>query len=456
MRDFGYNLEKLGIKSMPSPARHWVPAPLEQAIQAQAARYRALTSAQLEAEVEHLLEQHEQFMDRECLSFYAGTNIMNPRAAKFLSAGVGSRPSLGYPGDKYETGLQYAEQLEIIVTELLKELFRCDYVEFRVGSGSLANLYTYMACTKPGDRIMAFSEAAAGHVTHHAAGAAGLYGLEIHEVPYNATQMTVNLEALARRAQELQPRLIIIAGSMCLFPYPVAAVREIADQVGAWLMYDAAHMSGLIAGGEFQQPLAEGAHVMTSSTYKSFGGPPSGMILTSSAELAERLDKIAYPGLTANFDLSKTAALIIAALDLRDFGREYARMCIANAQALAQALHERGCPVYGVAGKGFTASHHLAIPAAQFGGGTTASRHLEKANLLTSGIGLPLPPVVGDYNAIRLGTQEITRWGLQPGDMPVVADFIARILVKEEPPERVKPEVSAFRQRFQTLHFVRS
>jgi glycine hydroxymethyltransferase len=130
-------------------------------------------------------------------------------------------------------------------------------------------------------------------------------------------------------------------------------------------------------------------------------------------------------------------------------------MCIANAQALAQALHERGCPVYQVAGKGFTASHHVALPAAQFGGGTTASRHLEKANLLTSGIGLPLPSVAGDYNAIRLGTQEITRWGLRPGDMLTVADFITRILVKGEPPEQVKPEIIAFRQQFQTLHFVR-
>jgi glycine hydroxymethyltransferase len=242
---------------------------------------------------------------------------------------------------------------------------------------------------------------------------------------------------------------------MCLFPYPVAAVREIADTSGAWVMYDAAHMSGLIAGGEFQQPLAEGAHIMTSSTYKSFGGPPAGMILTNSPHLAERLDKIAYPGLTANFDLSKTAALIIACLDLREFGRDYARMGIANAQALAQALASGDCPVYHVPGQGFTASHHIAIPAADFGGGTQASRHLEKANILTSGIGLPLPPVAGDYNAIRLGTQEITRWGMCPQDMPAIARLICRVLVEKEPPEQVKPDVVTFRQGFQTLHFVR-
>ena len=100
-----------------------------------------------------------------------------------------------------------------------------------------------------------------------------------NEVPYDPSRMTIDLDELTRQAREIKPRLIIVGGSMCLFPYPVAAVREIADSVGAWVMYDAAHMSGLIAGGEFQQPLAEGAHVITSSTYKSFGGPTSGMIL---------------------------------------------------------------------------------------------------------------------------------------------------------------------------------
>jgi glycine hydroxymethyltransferase len=409
----------------------------------------------MEAEVEHLLAQHEQFKDRECLSLNAWTISMNPRAARLLASGERSRPSLGYPGDKYDTGLQSAEHLEIMVAELLTELFRCDYVEFRVGSGSLANLYAYMACAKPGDRIMAFSEAAAGHVTHHSAGAAGLYGLEIHEVPYDPGRMTIDLDELSRQVREIKPRLIIVAGSMCLFPYPVAAVREIADSVGAWVMYDAAHMSGLIVGGEFQQPLAEGAHLMTSSTYKSFGGPPSGVVLTNSAELAEKLDRIAFPGLTANFDLGKTAALIIACLDLREFGREYARACIANARTLAEALDNGGCPVYQVAGRGFTESHQIAIPAATFGGGTTASRLLEKANILTSGIGLPVPPVAGDYNAIRLATQEITRWGMQPEDMPEVADLICRVLVKNEAPEQVRPQVVTLRQRFQQLHFVR-
>ena len=435
--------------------RPWVPAELERAIEERAAHYRALSSDALETELRELLARHEQYMDRECVSLYAGTNVMNPRAAALLSSSIGSRPSLGYPGAKYEMGMRYAEQIEIIAAELLKELFGCAYAEFRVGSGSLANLYAFMACSRPGDRIMAFADTAAGHVTHHQAGAAGLYGLEIHEVPFDAAQMSIDLDGLRREAERLRPRMILVAGSMCLFPYPVAAVREIADSVGAYVMYDAAHMSGLIAGGAFQQPLAEGAHLMTSSTYKSFGGPPAGMVLTNDPELARRLDAIAYPGLTANFDLSKTAALVVAMLDLREHGRDYARMCIANAQALAAALERAGCPVHRVEGRGHTASQHVALHAHAYGGGTKASRLLERANLLASGIELPLPPVPGDFNAVRLGTQEITRWGMRPEHMGQLAELLARVLVRGEEPERVRPDVVAFRRQFQELHFVR-
>ena len=144
--------------------RPWVPQQSTEFYEEHAARYRQLAPREFESEVAKALTQHERFMDRECISLYAGTNIMNPRAARFLSASVGSRPSLGYPGDKYETGLRYAEQIEIMAAELLKRIFKCHYVEFRVGSGSLANLYAYMACTRPGDRIMVLPTSAANQL----------------------------------------------------------------------------------------------------------------------------------------------------------------------------------------------------------------------------------------------------------------------------------------------------
>ena len=435
-------------------SRPWVPQQLVDFYDEHAARYRKLAPREFESEVAKVLAQHERFMDHECISLYAGTNIMNPRAVRFMSSSVSSRPSLGYPGDKYETGLGYAEQIEIMAVEILKRIFKCRYVEFRVGSGSLANLYAYIACTKPGDRIMVLPASAAGHVTHQTEGAAGLYGLEVHPIPFDGVRMEVDLIGLEREAKRLRPRLIILGGSLALMPYPVQATRKLADELGAYLMFDAAHLSGIIAGGKFQQPLVEGAHLMTCSTYKSFGGPVGGLVLTNEPHIAERLDRIAYPGLTANFDLARIAALVIAASDILEFGPGYASTCIDNARALATALAEREAPVHGPPERGYTLSHHVALRAANYGGGTTASRLLERANLLTSGIGLPLPKVPGDYNGLRIGTQEVTRWGMLPQDMQVVAELLYRVLVGREEPERVKGEVMAFRSRFQELRFV--
>ena len=352
-------------------------------------------------------------------------------------------------------GMEHAGQIEVITENLVKRLFNATYAEIRVGSGALANLYCFMATAKPGDRIMAFTGEMGGHVTHHAAGAAGLYGLDIHPVPHDGARMSIDLEALRRDAKHLQPKLITVAGSLCLYPYPVRDVRAIADEVGALVLYDAAHMGGMIAGKRFQQPLAEGAHLMTMSTYKAFGGPPAGLVVTTEQDLAERLDKIAYPGLTANFDLGKTAALALSVLDLLEYGEAYANQCIRNAQSLGAALAAEGIAVHGVSGRPYTESHHLALQAAAYGGGHAASKHLARANILACGIGLPSAPVAGDLNGIRLGTQEVTRFGMDEAAMAEIARLMARVIVQKEEPAKVRHDVIEFRKAFQTLHFVR-
>jgi len=256
----------------------------------------------IDARVMAVIDDHEHHMDDETIGLNAGTNIINPRAAALLSRSLGNRPSLGFPGDKYEMGMQHAEKLEVACESLVKQLFGAPYAEIRVPSGAIANLYAFMATCKAGNAIMAFPGEMGGHVTHHDAGCAGLYGLNIHPVPYDADNMTIDLDRLREDARRIKPKLITVAGSLCLFSYPVAEVRAIADEIGAYVLYDAAHMGGMIAGKRFQDPLKEGAHLMTMSTYKAFGGPPSGLILSADEELARRLDAIAFPGMTANFE----------------------------------------------------------------------------------------------------------------------------------------------------------
>ncbi|MDH5410701.1 MAG: aminotransferase class I/II-fold pyridoxal phosphate-dependent enzyme [Alphaproteobacteria bacterium] len=434
--------------------RNWVPRNCENLVQDMAALIADMDADSIEREIDRLVDENRIIHEHDCINLNPGTNAMNPKAEALLASGLGSRPSLGYPGDKYEMGLEAIEKIEVIAAELAAEIFGARFAEIRVASGAMANLYAFMATTRPGDKIIAPPPEIAGHVTHHGAGVAGLYGLEILAAPVDAGGYTVDLDALRDLALAQCPALITIGGSMNLFPHPVREIRAIADEVGAWLLYDAAHMSGMIAGQAWQQPLAEGAHLMTMSTYKSLGGPPSGLVLTNEAELAERLDRIAFPGMTANFDAAKSASLAMALLDWKAHGVAYARTMAETAKALALALAGEGVTVY-AAGRGCTESHQLALEAAPLGGGQNAAKRLRRANILSCGIGLPGAAVEGDLNGLRLGTPEIVRWGMEAKDMPELAKLIVRALKAQDAPESLAPEVTAFRRRFTKMHFVR-
>lgn len=431
--------------------RPWVPSDSEALIQRIAGETTA-PSACVAARIEALIEANLQIHDRDCFNLNPATNVMNPRAEAALARGLGSRPSLGYPGDKYEMGLEAIEEIEVITAELAAEVFSARYAEIRVGSGALANLYGFMALAKPGDSIIAPPGSIGGHVTHHAAGCAGLYGLTTHAAPIDADGYTIDLAALHDLAHAVRPKIISVGGSLNLFPHPVAEVRKIADQVGAKVLFDAAHQCGIIAGGVWANPLLEGAHLMTMSTYKSLGGPAGGLIVTNDAQIAERLDSIAYPGLTANFDAGKSAALALTLLDWRDHGRAYAKAMVDVARALAAELSNLGLPVF-AADRGATTSHQFAIEAAAFGGGQNASKTLRKAGFLACGIGLPIPEVPNDNNGLRIGTPELVRRGVTPADAPALAALIAEAL-RSNAPETIALRTRALRARFQGLHYV--
>ncbi len=432
--------------------RPWVPEDCEALAQRLAAATAGRDPAGNLAELDRLVASNARIHDAECLNLNPAANVMNPRAEALLAAGLGTRPSLGYPGDKYEMGLEAIEAIEVMTAALAAEVFGARHVEYRVGSGALANLYAFMATTRPGDTIIAPPAAIGGHVTHHAAGAAGLYGLEVHPAPIDPDSFTVDLDGLRRDARRLRPALLTIGGSLNLAPHPVREMRAIADEVGCPLLYDAAHLSGPIAGRAWQQPLDEGAHLVTMSTYKSLAGPAGGLILTNDADLARRLDAIAFPGLTANFDVGRCAALAVTLVDWQVQGRAHAAMMTGTARALAEALAAHDLPVFRTRA-GFTSSHQLALLAAPWGGGQRTAKLLRRANLLASGIGLPVPAVAGDMNGLRLGSNELVRRGMTQSDMPELAQLIARVLVEGEAPETVAVATTDLRRRFSGVHF---
>ncbi|MEZ5878998.1 MAG: aminotransferase class I/II-fold pyridoxal phosphate-dependent enzyme [Tepidamorphaceae bacterium] len=309
-------------------ARNWVPAHCEKLVQTIARKTASTGSDALLDRIGRLAEKNRVIHEEECFNLNPATNVMNPKAEAFLASGIGSRPSLGYPGDKYEMGLEAIEEIEVIAAQLCADVFDAKYAEIRVPSGAVANLYGFMATCRPGDTIIVPPAQIGGHVTHHAAGCAGLYGLRSVAAPVRADGYTVDADALRDLAKRERPKLITVGGSLNLFEHPVARIREIAEEVGAKVMFDAAHQCGIIAGKAWSNPLAAGAHFMTMSTYKSLGGPAGGLIVSNDAEIAEKLDRIAFPGMTANFDAAKSAALAVTMLDWRDFGEAYAKEMI--------------------------------------------------------------------------------------------------------------------------------
>lgn len=430
----------------------WATPASQELITRIASQVDSKSAADVQKWIEELAQENHRLHDIEGINLNPATNILNPRAEKMLSSGMGSRASLGHPGDKYETGLGAIEQIEIITQELACEVFGSTYAEFRVPSGAIANLYAFMANTEPGDTIIAPPPSIGGHVTHHKGGSAGLYRLNTISAPVTEAGYTIDINALRKLAHDVRPAMITVGGSLNLFHHPIAQVREIADEVGAKVLFDAAHLCGMIAGKVWPQPLEEGAHLMTFSTYKSLGGPAGGLIVTNDDAIAQKLDAIAYPGLTANFDAAKTAALGITLQDWKTVGPAYAQMMVKTSQALAQKLQSRGVNIF-AADKGFTTSHQFAILAAPYGGGQKAAKRMGEAGLLACGIGLPIAPVDGDLNGLRIGTPEIVRLGMKVDHMDQLADFIARSLDSSVEPSEVKREVTEWRKQFSGVHY---
>ena len=430
----------------------WATAASQELITRIASQVDTKAGADVQKWIEELAQENHRLHDIEGINLNPATNILNPRAEKLLSSGMGSRASLGHPGDKYETGLGAIEQIEIITQELACEVFGSTYAEFRVPSGAIANLYAFMATTEPHDTIIAPPASIGGHVTHHKGGSAGLYRLNTISAPVDQTGYTIDIDAVRKLAHEVKPKLITVGGSLNLFHHPIAQVRAIADEVGAKVLFDAAHLCGMIAGKVWPQPLVEGAHLMTFSTYKSLGGPAGGLIVTNDDEIAQKLDAIAYPGLTANFDAAKTAALGITLQDWKSVGRDYAQMMVKTSQALAQHLQNLGVNIF-AADKGFTTSHQFAILAAPYGGGQTAARRMGEAGLLACGIGLPIEQVEGDLNGLRIGTPEIVRIGMKVEHMQDLAGFIARSLDTSVEPKSIQREITEWRKQFSGVHY---
>lgn len=427
--------------------RPWLPAE-SQALLADVEKDLDRSSAA--AEVMRLADFQDATSARS-INLNPAANVMNPRAEALLARGLSTRPALGPPGAKHEAGVEALERIEAVAVVMAQRVFGARYAEVRLPSGTIANLCAYLALTRPGDAIIVPPPQIGGHASHLTAGAAGFRGLRVLHAPIDGERYAIDRAGLDALASAVRPTLIVAGGSLNLFRPPIAALRAIADSVGALLLYDAAHVAGLLAGDAWSRPLAEGAHVMTMSTYKSLGGPAGGLVLTDDPSLAERIERVAFPGLSANSDIGRTAALAVALGDTASHGRDYAAAMRATAGALARSLAGRGVPVFAVQ-HGITESHQFALDGVTPAGAKRAVRRLAEARLFSSSIALPGDPR-GQARGIRMGTPEVARRGMAGDDMSELADLIAAALLTDEPPETIALRTMTMRRRFDTIGF---
>ncbi|NIM98036.1 MAG: aminotransferase class I/II-fold pyridoxal phosphate-dependent enzyme [candidate division Zixibacteria bacterium] len=401
-----------------------------------------------------LVNEHEQFVDRKCIQLYPATNLMSKKVRGLLSSTIGSRPAEGEPGEKYQAGMTYIDAIERLAHQLLQDLFRARGSEFRALSGSMANALVLNALTQPGDTLLALPLVAGGHISHHGIGVAGYRGLRTMEINFNEQSMNIDCESLRELARKYHPRLIILGQSLCLFPPPFEEIREIASETEAVFLYDGAHVSGLIAGKAFPNPLEYGFSFLTSSSYKTLPGPPGGFILSNQEGLLQRVKRAAFPGFTANYHCNRVAALAAACVEMLQFGEAYTAQIVKNSKALAGNLDKLG---FNLLGKefGFTETHQVALNVSEIGGGARCVRLLEEANILCNKNLIPgdSPRQAKNPMGLRMGTQEVTRLGMKETEMTLIANMIAAVLLKQVDPVRAKKEVEALRSSFQKIFF---
>jgi glycine hydroxymethyltransferase len=402
------------------------------------------------------VKRNERWRGEQCLNLLAPEAPTSPTVRALLSAEVGTRAAEGHIGsvNRWFAGTQHIDEIEALCVELLKRVFRARYADHRLVASMIGNLTVYTALTDPGDVIMSIAQPFGGHSSNRLNGPAGVRGLKIVDVPMDPTELAVDLDVFRKTAPLVRPTLVALGASMTLFPFPLHEMSELIADWGGKIFFDGAHQIGLIAGGQFQDPLREGAVVMTGSAGKTFSGPQSGIIVWDDPHLTPALTHAIFPVLAATHQVNRVAALAVAAAEMLEFGPTYMAQIVRNAQALGAALAQRGIPVLG-AHKGYTRTHQVIADVQAFGGGLDVAHRLARANMVTNKNLLPsdTPEAWDRPGGLRMGTIEVTRLGMHEPEMAMIAEFMARVLVEQESPEAVIEDVIAFRQSYQTLYY---
>ncbi|MBI31843.1 MAG: serine hydroxymethyltransferase [Euryarchaeota archaeon] len=386
----------------------------------------------------------------------ASENVISPLVSQACNSDLHGRYAEGLPGKRYYQGCDDFDTIESIGIDLAKKVFNASFVNIQPTSGTVSNIAALKALVKPGDRITAVSTADGGHISHAQMGAVGLRGLDLHTYPWDADRMEPDIDAAAAMIRDVKPKMALFGASVFLFPTPLQELANAAHEVGATVMYDGAHVLGLIAGGVFQDPLREGADVMTGSSHKTFPGPQGGFLISNSEDekFQKKLNNAVFPGTNSSYHLHHVAGKVVALAEFDEFGTKYAQDIVANAKELASSLASEGFDVL-AEDRGYTASHQVLTRhgGIDSGAGRKAASILEEAGIITNMNMLPGDTKAMSPSGLRLGVQELTRHGMGPEEMEEVAECFRRVLLDNEDPSKVKTTVNSIRSNFQEVKY---
>lgn len=393
---------------------------------------------------------------RNGLGMIASENIISPMVQKVVCSDLHGRYAEGLPGKRYYQGCDDFDTIESIGIDLAKKVFNAEFANIQSISGTVSNIAALKALAKPGDKITAVSTADGGHISHARMGAVGLRDLDLSTYPWDIDRMEPDVDGACKLIRELNPKVCLIGQSVFLFPTPLKEIADAAHEVGATVMYDGAHVLGLIAGGQFQDPLREGADIMTGSSHKTFPGPQGGFLLSSSHDpvVQRKLNNAIFPGTCSSYHLHHVAGKVIALAEFEEYGETYARDIVRNAQALGQCLAQEGFDVL-AEGRNYTASHQVLTRHGEIdsGAGAVAAQLLEDAGIVTNMNMLPGDTKAMTPSGLRLGVQELTRVGMGVSEMAEVARLFAKVLLEHKDPSVVKDEVHHLKSNFQTIRY---
>src|SRR2546421_1191967 len=424
------------------------------------------------SDIKNILKQAEIWRQTQTINLIASENtpseaVRSVQNSDFMGRYAEGHPNEGNKVNRYYQGTRYLDEIERMAHNEILDLFGARQADVRPISGNAANTAIALGYLRGGDTVIANSTDAGGHISH---GAVGVFGrriqnrgqslklgspnsINLHYLLLTPDHYHVDAKKTIALIDQLSPQLVIMGKSLFLFPEPVSEVAAFCKTKDIPLLYDGAHVLGLIAGGQFQDPLHEGATWLTGSTHKTFPGPQRGVILGNMDTETEKkywppADRGVFPGSSSNHHLNTLPALVVATREMKQYGREYAAQIVRNAQALGHSLDELGTPVE-AREFGYTESHMIAVNVAQWGGGVEVAKRLEANDIIVNYNMIPGDTDPRNPSGLRIGVLEMTRFGMDERAMGELAQLIHDAIRSKD----VTPQVNDLRGRFVEMKY---